>query len=205
MDKRRLLNLTLLVGLSAALFLPFMWRSLLNRSYESRILDIDSAADEPVAIVFGAAVFRNGRLSTILRDRMDTALQLYDKGKVQRILVSGDISSSGYSEPEAMADYALQRGVQAEDIQIDDRGRRTYDTCYRASKIFGIDRAIVVTQAFHLPRALFTCERLGVSVIGAAADQREYRAARWYEFREIAAMMVAFWDTLRLQEPLSRS
>jgi SanA protein len=182
-----------------------MWRSLLNRTYESRIFDINSADDEPVAIVFGAAVLRNGRLSSILRDRMDTALQLYDNGKVQRILVSGDISSSGFSEPEAMADYALQRGVHPNDIQIDDGGRRTYDTCYRASTLFGIERAIIVTQAFHLPRALFTCEQLGISAVGAAADQRVYRAARWYEFRETAAMLVALWDTIHLQEPSSRS
>jgi len=200
-DKRRLLNLALLVGLFAMLLLPFMWRSLLNRTYESRILDIDSTDQEPVAIVFGAAVLRNGRLSSILRDRMDTAVQLYGKGKVQRILVSGDISSSGYSEPEAMADYALQRGVRPEDIQIDNGGRRTYDTCYRANKVFRVDRAIIVTQAFHLPRALYICDQLGISAVGAAADQREYRAARWYEFRETAAMMVALWDTIQLQEP----
>jgi len=203
--KRRILSFALLFGLAALLLLPFLWRSLLNHTYESRIFNIDSTDREPVAIVFGAAVLRNGRLSSILRDRMDTAVQLYENGKVERILVSGDISSSGYSEPEAMANYAIRRGVQPDDIQIDHGGRRTYDTCYRASNIFGIDRAIIVTQAFHLPRALFTCEQLGISAFGAAADQREYRAARWYEFRETAAMMVALWDTIQLQAPSSSS
>ena len=97
--------------------------------------------------------------------------------------------------------YAIERGVPSEDLQPDFGGRRTYDTCYRAREIFQIDNAILVTQEFHLPRALFTCNLLGIEAVGVAADLRPYRGARWYEFRETAATLNALWDIIRQARP----
>jgi SanA protein len=125
---------------------------------------------------------------------METAVDLYRSGKVNRLLLTGDNRTISYNEPAAMAEYAQRRGVPAEDLVLDYAGRRTYDSCYRAREIFGVERAILVTQAFHLPRALYTCERLGVEVAGMVADRRTYRRAGWFSFRELLAQVRAWLD-----------
>lgn len=180
---------------------PLVWRRAVRLFYAGRIHPPSSVPSEQVAIVFGAAVFGNGRLSTVLRDRMDTAITLYQSGKVNKILVSGDNSFDDYNEPEAMMAYAIAHGIPPQDVQPDYGGRRTYDTCYRAREIFQLNNAILVTQEFHLPRALFTCRRLGIKAIGVSADLRPYRGARWYEFRETAATLFALWDVIRQNPP----
>lgn len=182
------------------LAMPVVWRAFVKAYYGERIFAPDAVPGSRVAIVFGAAV-RNGRLSTVLRDRMETAIYLYDTGVVKRIIVSGDRRSGQYDEPGAMLEYAVRRGVPIDDLELDIAGRRTYDTCYRARNLFQVESAVLVTQAFHLPRALFTCDRLGLSAVGVSADQRSYRAARWYEFREVAATAVALIDVIRKQQP----
>jgi SanA protein len=180
---------------------PLVWRRTVRSYYAGRINTPSSAPSEQVAIVFGAAVYGNGRLSSVLRDRMETAITLYQSEKINKILVSGDNSFDDYNEPGAMMAYAIERGIPPEDIQPDYGGRRTYDTCYRAREIFQLDSAILVTQEFHLPRALFTCRLLGIEAIGVSADLRSYRGARWYEIRETAATLNALWDVIRQNPP----
>ena len=176
---------------------PFVWRKGVQWVYGRSIYTTETTPSDRVAIVFGAAVYQNGRLSPILRDRVDTAVTLYHDGKIEKILVSGDNSAVTYDEPSAMMEYAIQRGVSPDDIQPDYGGRRTYDTCYRAREVFQLETAILVTQQFHLPRAIFTCRRLGIDAVGVMADLRPYRDARWYEVRETGATAVALWDTIR--------
>ncbi len=197
----RVNTLLMIFFLVTLLLAPLAWRLAVRSYYAARIYSPTSVREEQAAIVFGAAVYRNGRLSAVLRDRMDTAIALYQSGKVNKILVSGDNSSNNYNEPGAMMAYAIERGIPLENIQPDFGGRRTYDTCYRAREIFQLDRAILVTQDFHLPRALFTCQILGVEAIGVSADLRPYRGSRWYEFRETAATLVALWDVIRQNPP----
>ena len=190
----------LLYGVAVGLIIaisPFVWRKGVQWVYGRSIYTTDTAPTDRVAIVFGAAVYGNERLSTVLRDRMDTTITLYKDGKVEKILVSGDNSTLEYNEPDAMMAYGIERGVSPNDIQPDYGGRRTYDTCYRAREVFQLDSAILVTQEFHLPRALFTCQRLGIEAVGVMADLRPYRAADWYEIRETGATAVALWDTIR--------
>ena len=177
---------------------PFLWKRTVNWYYGRDIYTPSETPAHRVAIVYGAEV-RNGRLSSVLRDRMDTAIQLYHDGIVDRLLVSGDNQFDYYDEPGAMQTYAIARGVAPDDIQTDPSGLRTYDTCYRARHVFGVESAILVTQAFHLPRALFTCRWLGIEAVGTAADLRPYRDARWYEVRETIATSVALWDVIRRQ------
>ncbi len=150
----------------------------------------------PVAIVFGAGLWRDGSPSPILRDRVETAADLYFAGKVEKLLMSGDNRFIYHNEPGAMREYALSLGVPDEDIVLDYAGRRTYDTCYRAGKIFGVRQAILVTQAFHLPRSLYTCNMLGVDAVGVAAGNRQYRprSLAWWHGREIPATLVALWE-----------
>lgn len=188
----------LLLLLLLALF-PWLWRWGVKLAYAGEVYGVSSAPQKPVAVVFGAAVYANGRLSPVLRDRMETAVQLYEQGVVGKLIVSGDNRELHYNEPEAMMAYAIGRGVPPEAIQPDYAGLRTYDTCYRARHIFGVQTAVLVTQTFHLPRALFTCGQLGMRAVGVEADLRPYRGARWYELRETVATLVALWDIIRRQ------
>lgn len=158
------------------------------------ITDVAAAPRRAVAIVFGAGVSPSGQLSPMLRDRMDTAIALYRAGVVRKLLVSGDNRFVDYDEPGRMYDYALARGIPASDVVRDFAGRRTYDTCYRARHIFGVDQAILVTQRFHLPRAVFTCRALGLDGVGFAADIYLYRSERYYRLREALATVAAWWD-----------
>jgi len=158
-----------------------------------------SAKDVPprrVAIVFGAGLWRDGSPTPVLQDRVRTAANLYFDGKVEKLLMSGDNRYVDYNEPESMRQFALSLGVPDEAIVLDYAGRRTYDTCYRARDIFEVDSVILVTQGFHLPRALFLCNQLGVDSIGVPADLQYYRKisrAIW-TFREILATVDSIND-----------
>lgn len=156
-----------------------------------------------VAIVFGAGLLRDGSAGPVLSDRMLTAVSLYQAGKVEKILVSGDNREITYNEPEAGRQYALEKGVPDEDIVLDYAGRRTYDTCYRAKHIFGVDKAVLITQAFHMPRALTLCNWFGINANGVEADNRYFlkRARAWWNFRETFAVFQASWD-LMITKPL---
>jgi SanA protein len=158
--------------------------------------DLHEITAQPVAIVFGAGYWPDGRLSMMLQDRLDAAFELYRAGKVQTLLFSGDNRIVDYNEPEKMLEYALACGIPREAVVLDYAGRRTYDTCYRARDIFRVSDAIVVTQRFHLPRTLETCQKLGINVQGYAADRQTYpqRYITWYWIREVPALWRAWLD-----------
>ena len=149
-----------------------------------------------VAIVFGAGLWRDGTATPVLTDRVTTAANLYLAGKVEKLLMSGDNRFVEYNEPAVMRTLALSLGVPEEAIVLDYAGRRTYDTCYRAKAIFGVTEAILVTQAFHLPRAIYECNRLGVDAVGVEADLRVYRKSSmlYWNVRELLATVAALWD-----------
>lgn len=202
--RRRVLLLLLLAFLSGALLLslPFILRAWVARQYQERIYEVvEDVPPQPAAIVFGAGYLPSGRLSNALADRMETAIDLYQAGKVNKLLLTGDNRRADYNEPAAMARYAEDRGIPRQDLVLDYAGRRTYDSCYRAGEIFGLERAVLVTQAFHLPRALFTCDRLGLEVVGVTADRHRYLRIPWYEIRELAALARA-WLDVHLVKPL---
>jgi vancomycin permeability regulator SanA len=160
---------------------------------------IYSAADVParrVAIVFGAGLWQDGTATPVLQDRVQTAANLYFAGKVEKLLMSGDNRFVDYNEPAVMRALALSMGVPEDAIVLDYAGRRTYDTCYRAKAIFGMTEAILVTQAFHLPRALYLCNQLGVDSVGVEADLRVYRKSSvlYWNMRELLATVTALWD-----------
>ncbi len=130
-----------------------------------------------VAIVFGAGVMPDGTPTPYLQMRIKTAVQLYKTHRVQVLLLSGDNSTTHHNEPVAMGKYAEKLGVPAHNIVLDYAGFNTYDSCYRARHIFGITSATLVTHGYHLPRAITTCDGLGVASVGVAADaghRREY-------------------------------
>lgn len=189
------LALTLSVLGLSGLLLP---RFILLLYSKPRTFSMDTVPPRRVAIVFGAGLWRDGTPTPVLRDRVQTAANLYFAGKVEKLLMSGDNRFVNYNEPEAMRQYALSLGVPDEDIVLDYAGRRTYDTCYRARDIFRIDSAILVTQGFHLPRAIYLCNMLGVDGVGVPADIQYYRKisrAVW-TFREVLATIGAINDVM---------
>lgn len=165
----------LLIALAAlgllTLFLP---RLITTVQGWGHVFSVDTAPRERVAIVFGAGLTRSGQATPILRDRVETAAQLYFAGKAQTLLMSGTTEATYYSEPEAMRRYAMSLGVPDSAILVDEAGYRTYDTCYRAKAIFGLESALLVTQSFHMPRALFLCNALGIKASGVVAANRHY-------------------------------
>jgi SanA protein len=194
--------LVLLVLGALILLAPLALRAWVGWRFADRIQsEVTVVPSKPVAIVFGAGYWPSGHLSSALADRMETAIALYEAGKVNKLLLSGDNRRADYNEPAVMARYASERGVPREDLVLDYAGRRTYDSCYRARDIFGVKQAVLVTQAFHLPRALYTCQRLGLEVVGVVADQRQYIRAPWYQLRELFALSRA-WLDLNLFKPL---
>jgi SanA protein len=121
---------------------------------------------------------------------------LYFAGKVEKLLFSGDNRFVDYNEPGAMRAFAIDLGVPEDAIVLDYAGRRTYDTCYRAKYIFNLKEAILVTQSYHLPRALFTCDGIGLKSVGVSADQRTYSKSSLlvWNVRELPASFIALWD-----------
>jgi len=195
------LRVILYIG-AASLLALVVTRLVVSLHVRTRIFSVEDAPSKPVAIVFGAGLRRDGQPTSVLQDRVATAAELYFDGKVEVLLMSGDNRYVDYNEPNAMKEYAVSLGVPEEDIVLDFAGRRTYDTCYRAQAIFGVEEAILVTQRYHLPRALYTCNTLGLPSVGVAADQRSYRQAAlaYWNLREWAATLTAFWD-LYLAKP----
>ncbi len=147
-----------------------------------------------VAIVLGAHVYSDGTPSSMLADRLTTAIELYKAGKVQKLLLSGDHGTTTYDEVNAMAEYCRRQGVADEDIFTDHAGFDTYDTMYRARDVFKVTNALVVTQGFHLPRAVYTARTLGLDVTGVVADLRPYPGEWRNSLREWPARVKAFFQ-----------
>ncbi len=128
----------------------------------------------PVAIVLGASVYSDGTLSPMLEERAKTALTLYQDGLAKKLLVSGDNRTPTYNEVMPIRKYLLDHGVPAQDIFTDFAGLNTYDSMYRAKKIFGAEDVFVVTQSFHLPRAIYAARNIGLNAYGVPADIQGY-------------------------------
>lgn len=163
----------------------------------------DSVPAERVAVVFGAGV-RGDRPTRILAERIQAAVALYQLGRVDKLLMTGDNSRADYDEVTVMSRYAQALGVPADDITLDYAGFSTYDSCYRLTPIFGVTRAVLVTQAYHLPRAVYTCRALGVQAIGLGApDWGRYSPVLLsrYTLREAFATTKALFD-VHLTRPL---
>ncbi len=188
---KRILRWVFLVTLitTAVMVTARVWTALHTRQKKfTQPMDIP---DRKVAIVFGAGI-RGNQPSAILYDRVAIAVGLYQVGKVQKLLMSGDNRYENYNEPAVMRRVAMQLGVPSADIVLDYAGRSTYETCYRANAVFGLTEAVLVTQAFHLDRAITTCDYLGVQSIGIEADLRPYAANNFYRLREVLATLNMF-------------
>ena len=153
---------------------------------EAEIEDCKSI-DPQCILVLGCAVWPGNEPSPMLKDRLDTAIALYKAGVAPKLLLSGDNSIVEYSEPECMLQYTLAQGVPSEDIFLDYAGFSTYESVYRAHAVFMADRLIVVTQKYHLFRALKACKALSIEAKGVASNQQKYAGRYYREAREVLA------------------
>ena len=157
---------------------------------KKRIITADKALelqDVDCILVLGCKVKDNGEPSPMLLDRLITGTELYKNGAAPKILMSGDHGRENYNEVDVMKNYALSNGIPSEDVFMDHAGFSTYDSIYRAKYIFQAKKVIIVTQEYHLQRALYLAHKLGLEAYGVPADLREYSGQFKRDIREIAA------------------
>lgn len=165
---------------------------------EDDIVSVDEASgyQADAIVVLGASVFADGTPSTILQDRLDCGIALYKAGAAPKIIMSGDNSTEHYNECAAMKRYAIAQGVPSEDIFCDHAGFSTYESMYRARDVFGAKRIVIVSQKYHLYRALYVAERLGLDAYGVSADLRPYAGQEARELREVLARNKDFFTAI---------
>jgi len=171
------------------------------RAGQKGVCTADRSPQAETAVILGAKVFQSGALSQVLADRMDTGIELYQKGKVKKLLLTGDHGQTTYDEVNTMRRYALNKGVPEEDIFMDHAGFSTYDSMYRARDIFKVNNAVIVTQEFHLSRALYIARSLGIEVWGVPADKRKYTGENYLYFRELFARTKAAGQVILGMKP----
>jgi SanA protein len=189
-------------GLCLAALLLAGTSSYVELRYASRIVSPADAPEAPVALVFGAGLSRS-EPSPVLAERLDMAISLYRLGKVRKVLLSGDNADRYHVETTAMRRYAVEQGVPPSDVLEDDLGLSTYDSCARALHVFKLDRVLLVTQRFHLSRALFIANALGLDAYGVAADPDSRRRSSPYLVRELLSRPLALGMVLLRPEPVS--
>lgn len=138
----------------------------------------------------------DGSPTNVLEDRLEQAVALHRAGKVTKLLLTGDHRQVGYDEANGMRRWVVERGVPPQDVFCDHAGLSTWDSFVRAREVFGVTRAIVVTQHFHLARALYTARGNGIEAQGVPCDARDYEEARWYAVREIGARCKAWLQSI---------
>jgi SanA protein len=164
--------------------------------------DVAKVPHAQAALVLGAQVYRDGRPSIMLRDRVDAGAELYRAGRVDKLLLSGDHSRTDYDEVGTMRRLLLDQGIPAEDIFTDHAGFDTWDSAQRAKRAFDVSTAVVVTQRFHMARALYDARRAGLKVTGYAADRRDYgRIMGKLRLREAAARVKTLGDVVTGADP----
>ncbi len=181
--------LSILLLVSLIIFLtPFILMQVKYRVFNNRTIE------PKVAIIFGAGLV-NGRPSQVLAARLNEGIVLYKSNKITKIIVSGDNTSMYYNEPMAMNEYLISKGVAESDIIQDFAGRRTVDTCYRAKKVFNVNSAYLISQPFHLPRALWLCENYGIMSKTVGAANLPFFGTVYQYLREIPSSFKAMFES----------
>jgi vancomycin permeability regulator SanA len=195
---RRRVLLVALAVLACLPLVPLAWVYRASAGYRSTVADVPPA---PVGLVLGAALNRQGRPSPVLAARLDLAARLYAEGKVRVLLVSGRRSGIRHDEPAAMRAYLVERGVPASSVRTDGGGVTTWDSCLRARTLFGVARVVVVTQTFHLPRAVALCRMAGIDAYGVGDDSAgDLPLVTAYGYvREVVADGKAVWTVFTVR------
>ncbi|NJK97433.1 MAG: DUF218 domain-containing protein [Bacteroidales bacterium] len=175
------------VGISLNLYVNFISKPFIY----SKIKDLPVCY---TALVLGAYVSNSGEPSDFLRDRLDKAAELYHSKKVKKLLLSGDHGTITYDEVNNMRDYLLKKGIDTQDIFLDHAGFDTYNSIVRAHEIFEVNEMIIVSQEFHLPRALYIARNKKLKAFGIIADKTMYHSLSYLKFREQIANVKAFME-----------
>jgi vancomycin permeability regulator SanA len=204
--RRKWLKRTLIV--TAALGVTAVVAALLVNQYviasaKKRIVTQDEAAEGgyDCILVLGAGVRDSGEPSQMLEDRLITGIELYERGAADKIIMSGDHGRAGYDEVNVMKEYAVTAGVPSEDVFMDHAGFSTYESLYRARDVFLAEKVLIVTQKYHLYRALYFADKLGLEGAGVKADIRLFPQQAAYDRREFLARNKDFFYTLLRPEP----
>lgn len=163
--------------------------------------DAVSQQDVDCILVLGAGIKADGTPSRMLRDRLDAAVELYNAGVCDRILMSGDHGSKYYNEVKTMKNYVVSKGVNPDNVILDHAGFSTYESAYRAKEIFGVEKAIIVTQKYHLYRAVYDARRLGIDASGAYSQGDHYAGQIYRSAREAVARVKDFLITIYKPQP----
>lgn len=173
-------------------------------STEKRIISVNEASklqDADCILVLGCAVRSNGSPSNMLEDRLLRSVELFTEGAAPKIIMSGDHGTEEYDEVNAMKSFAVSKGIASEDIFMDHAGFSTYESIYRAKEIFGVKKMIIVTQKYHLHRALHIAKGLGIEAYGVSADLRPYSGQIYRDVREVLARDKDFFKTAVKAKP----
>ena len=152
-----------------------------------RIKDTDEIKDVDTIIVLGAKVYDDGRLSLMLKDRLDKTIEVYNELDIKTVVVSGDSEYKDYDETTKMKEYLINNGIPEESIVVDIYGLSTYDSIYRLKNVYDVNKAIIITQKYHLYRALYIANSLGIDVYGIPSGGEDYFGQTARELREILA------------------
>ena len=211
----RIVLICLLAGAVSGVILMTINNHVVNSTKES-ILHIDKGEGEltdeeekslkdlkaDCILVLGAGIMDHETPTPMLKDRLDTAVKLYKKGIAPKILLTGDNGTEEHNELHVMLNYVLDQDVNRDDVFCDHAGFSTYDSMYRASNIFEVERAVIVTQNYHLYRAVYIADKLGIEAAGAAACQAEYSGQALRELREVAARIKDYFKCMKGSESL---
>lgn len=152
-------------------------------------------------LVLGCQVKEGGEPSHMLRDRLQRGVEIYELGAAEKLLMSGDHGRTDYNEVETMKQYAIDEGIDSENVFMDHAGFSTYESIYRAKEVFGVEKMVIVTQEYHLYRALYIAEQLGIEAYGVASDYHIYAGQSMRDLREVLARAKDFVTTIVKPEP----
>jgi SanA protein len=203
---KKKISMVLITFLLASV-LAFVCLLVINTYVKSSVKDTIITADEAALLdadcilVLGAGVWDGGRPSPMLEDRLLQGIELYGSGASNRLLMSGDHGRKEYDEVNVMKQFAIDRNIVSEHVFMDHAGFSTYESLYRARDIFEAKKIIIVTQEYHLYRALYIAEKLGLEAYGVASDPRQYAGQEYRELREIFARVKDFFAVIFKPEP----
>ncbi|OGH68456.1 MAG: hypothetical protein A3J66_00545 [Candidatus Magasanikbacteria bacterium RIFCSPHIGHO2_02_FULL_47_14] len=200
----RVVKRVVVVG-GGVFLLLIVWANVIIFNNKSQIVeDIGNAPTTTVALVFGGGMKEDGNMSDMQTDRVEKGIELYQTGKVQRLVMTGDDGARRFDEVHAMRQFALDHSVPDQAISIDPHGYNTYSSCYRAKNEYQFDKVIAISQEFHLPRIIYFCEHFGVETTGLSADKTKYGflGSLWgMHVREILARTKGWWQVEVTQPP----
>jgi len=192
-----IITLIILAGAGAVVLMVQVRSEYNYKTYE----DVNELPRDSVVVVLGASVHRDRTPSDALEDRLEMAIRAWRAEKTDKIILSGDDGTWAQEEVQSMLNYLVNKGVPRNMIIIDGNNARTFDSCYRLKNVLNQNEVVLITQSFHLPRALYLCNEIGLDAWGLESDLRWYKDVLWFTVRDWMASLLAFWDLYNQRLP----